>query len=132
MLAVEANLQIVVVLTIGETAATINDVPTEIGSNPVYLSSGNAMIPLRFLAEAFDADVGWDEKTSEITITVGDKVIVVRVGNRIAIVDGEVVEMPVTPEIKSGATFVPLRFITESFGCQLEVVGKKITITYNK
>ncbi|HOO97808.1 MAG TPA: copper amine oxidase N-terminal domain-containing protein [Caldisericia bacterium] len=132
VLAVEANLQIVVVLTIGETAATINDVPTEIGSNPVYLSSGNAMIPLRFLAEAFDADVGWDEKTSEITITVGDKVIVVRVGNRIAIVDGEVVEMPVTPEIKSGATFVPLRFITESFGCQLEVVGKKITITYNK
>ena len=49
----------VVRLTVGSTAYTINGVAHTVAVAP-FMRDGNVMIPLRAVAEAFDAEVRWD------------------------------------------------------------------------
>jgi len=85
-----------------------------------FIKDGRTMVPLRFIAEAFGADVEWIPETKGINIslelTSAVHTIGLQVGNPTAIVDGEVVTLDVAPVIVNGRTFVPLRFIAESFG----------------
>jgi len=58
-------------------------------------------------------------------------VIVLAIGSTTATVNGTSVELDVAPEILGGRTFVPIRFISESFGATVEWLAETqgITIT---
>lgn len=58
----------VIILTIGDNSPTINGKVTTI-DQPMIAISGRTMVPLRFVAEAFGIDVGWDPGTRTVTIT---------------------------------------------------------------
>jgi len=60
----------VVVLTIGDTSPTINGQVVEI-SQPAIIIEGRTLVPLRFVAEAFGAEVVWSSATQTVTITSG-------------------------------------------------------------
>jgi|GEM_PF-2355717 Copper amine oxidase N-terminal domain. len=47
--------------------ATVNGDPVEMEA-PAYLSNGRVMVPLRFFAETFGADVAWDSGDREVRI----------------------------------------------------------------
>ncbi|WP_241078735.1 copper amine oxidase N-terminal domain-containing protein [Natranaerofaba carboxydovora] len=58
-----------VMLFIDEITAYIDDEPHELDSEPyIDEDSDRTMIPFRFFAEAFGADVEWDEDEEEITV----------------------------------------------------------------
>lgn len=63
------------------------------------------------------------EKPKEPTI------IEMVVGNKLAIVNGNVVELKVPPQIISGATLVPFRFVAESFNATVDWDAKTKTVT---
>lgn len=56
-----------IVLTIGVKTATVNGQPKELDQAGV-LMNGRTMVPARFIAEAMDADVIWDEDTKTVDI----------------------------------------------------------------
>lgn len=89
-----------------------------------FIKDGRTMVPLRFIAEAFGANVEWIPETKGINITLELKSAVhtigLQVGNPTAIVDGQVVTLDVAPVIVNGRTFVPIRFIAESFGAKVD------------
>ena len=58
---------IVVVLPIGSTSPTINGEVVEI-DQPAIIANGRTLVPVRFVAEAFGADVKWDPSTKTVTI----------------------------------------------------------------
>jgi hypothetical protein len=97
-------------------------------------------VPLRFVAETFGANVGWEEKEQKITITLEDKNIILWVGKKEALVNDEryYLEVPPKvieiPEIGGGRTVVPLRFVSEALGAQVDWDPdlQIITITYPK
>jgi len=65
-----------IVLTIGKATALVNGKSLAIDPKnskvvPV-ISSGRSMLPLRFVAENLDFQVGWNAKTRTITVTWGD------------------------------------------------------------
>jgi hypothetical protein len=62
----------------------------------------------------------------------GENTIQLDIGKTVALINGQPKLLPVAPEIKSGRTFVPLRFIGESFGATIDWDGEvqMITITY--
>ena len=58
----------VIVLTVGDASPTINGqgVPVD---QPMIAVSGRTLVPLRFVAEAFDVKVDWNPATWTVTIT---------------------------------------------------------------
>jgi len=97
-----------------------------------YIKEGYTMVPLRFVAEAFGAKVGWDDATKTATIDFAGQNMKVVIGSTEAVVDGETVTMPLPAEIVNSRTMVPVRFISEAFGFTVkwDGVARTVTITY--
>ena len=73
-------------------------------------------MPVRYLGEALGANVDWDEVTKTVTVTKGDKSVVLVIGSTIAKVNGADVQMDVAPEIVNGRTMLPARWVAEGLG----------------
>ncbi|MDR1643487.1 MAG: copper amine oxidase N-terminal domain-containing protein [Clostridiales bacterium] len=86
----------------------------------VTLESGRSLVPLRLISETLGATVGWDEKTSTVTINDGDHMITLVIGSTSPQLDGKEIQIDVAPRIIGGYTYVPLRFIAESLSCSVE------------
>lgn len=123
---------VIITLTIGSAIATINDEVIMLEEAP-YIQKGTTMVPLRFVGEAFNAEIEWKNiGKGRIIMKAGENTIQLDIGKTVALINGEPKLLPVAPEIKSGRTFVPLRFIGESFGATIDWDGEvqMITITY--
>jgi hypothetical protein len=117
---VEPKKETTIVLTVDKTKAIINDEPFYLDAAP-YLDLGakRTLVPLRFIGEAFEADVGWNPKSGQISISLAEKEIILSLG-RAEVTVNEVPEKIDSPPTlhSSGRTFVPLRFISEQLGAQ--------------
>ncbi len=111
-------------LQIGNPTPKVNGVFSEPLEVAPFIKDGRTMVPLRFIAEAFGAQVEWIPETKGINITLSLKSVVttigLQVGNPTAIVNGQVVTLDVAPVIVNGRTFVPLRFVAEAFGAKVD------------
>lgn len=57
------------------------------------------------------------------------KVIKLKVGNKVATVDGQELELDAPPQITNGRTMVPVRFISEGLGAEVAWDGNTKTVT---
>lgn len=119
-----------IVLTVGQTEVFLDGTGVTLDTSPVVIN-GRTLIPLRFVGESFGSTVTWDNIRKEIQIAVGTKNILLWIGKNTASVNGENIVLDVAPQLAQGRTMVPLRFVAEAFGCQVdfEPTTKKITIT---
>jgi len=78
------------------------------------------MVPMRVIFEELGANVEWDGTTRTITATSSDLVVRTTVGNRVIDVNGNRITMDVAPVIVDGRTLVPVRFVSEAFGANVE------------
>ncbi|MDD4029351.1 MAG: copper amine oxidase N-terminal domain-containing protein, partial [Caldisericia bacterium] len=99
---------------------------------PPQILQGRTVVPLRFISEAFGANVEWVAETKEITIQWEEHIIQLRIGSSQALVNGQTISLDTPPQILQGRTVVPLRFISEAFGANVEWVAetKEITIQF--
>jgi hypothetical protein len=72
-------------------------------------------MPVRFMAYALGADVGWNEATREVSLTLNGQTLTFPVDGTITPALAAL-GMDVPPMIIDGRTMVPLRFISEFFG----------------
>lgn len=70
-------------------------------------------VPLRFIAEALGAAVGWDGDSSEVTISLDNEILTFTIGQ---IASG----MYEPLQIINNRTFVPLHFVAEFFDAHVE------------
>ncbi|MFZ5946290.1 MAG: copper amine oxidase N-terminal domain-containing protein [Bacillota bacterium] len=82
---------------------------------------GRTLVPFRNLAEALGAEVSWNAEDSQVTVTKGETTIVLTIGEKIALVNGQEVELDVPGEVLNGRTLVPLRFLAEKLGSDIYV-----------
>lgn len=84
--------------------------------------TNRTMVPLRFIAEALGAEVGYDAEKAIIR-REGLEVLVWFNTNK-AMVNGKEVYLDAPAVlVPPGRTMVPLRFISEAFGCKVDWVG---------
>lgn len=123
----------VIHLQVGNKTAMVNDTKKTLQVAPV-IKSGNTMVPLRFIGEAFGATVTWDPVFQIIDISLKGSSIRLQVGTNYASVAGKKVILQGVPVIISGTTMVPIRFISEAFGAQVDwtAATQGIDITYPK
>lgn len=90
---------------------------------------GRAMAPLRPLAEALGADVGWDQETQRITVAWAGATISLRLGEAAALRDGNAVPLDAAPYAENGVTFVPACSMAALFGQTAEWDPAKNLVT---
>lgn len=97
---------------------TIDGNELAVNQSPV-MKQGNVSVPMRDIFEALGADVKWDQKTSTITATRGSKEVILRIGSKLAYIDGVKVTLSVEPAVINGSTMVPIRFVAEALGAKV-------------
>lgn len=102
------------VLIESDNGSVVLDVP-----EPAYIEDGTTMVPLRALCEALGCTVDWDDATQGIAITKGETVVGLTIGSTAATVNGAA-RTVLPPVLKNGTAMIPLRFVSESFGCDVQ------------
>lgn len=96
--------------------------------------SGSMLVPLRVVSNELGAEVKFDNKKQEITISRDDKVIKLVIGKKEATVNGTVVKLRASAKIVNGTTLVPIRFVSEQLDCEAgwDVKNNKVIIKSKK
>lgn len=81
---------------------------------------GRVFIPLRAVVESLGADIKWDAPTQTVRGSKGEREFSLRIGSRDATVNGSPVKLDVPAQLISGTTMVPLRFVAEALGAEVE------------
>lgn len=116
-------------LVIGEKTAYIGSNQSLLDAAP-FIEKGVTLVPIRFIAEAFGATVDYNGALQIININYKGVTIQLQVGSTLAFVDNVPRKLDVAPKIVSSRTFVPIRFISETFGAdvQWDAATKTVTI----
>lgn len=104
---------------------------------PAFIMDGRTLVPIRFISELLGAEVGWDEETSQASITTDDKSIILTIGSPYAVVNGEIVILPngipaALAQVGGVTrTVVPLRFVSEQLGAAVNWDNDSYTAVIN-
>lgn len=93
----------------------VNGKPVKFDVQPV-IKDGRTLVPVRALSEALGAQVAWDPETDSVTITKGETVIMLIIGDDKLYVNGEEIALDVPSSSVNGRTVLPLRAIVEHLG----------------
>ncbi|TLS49573.1 hypothetical protein FE782_24600 [Paenibacillus antri] len=102
----------------------LNEKPVQL-ANGIMLQGGQAFIPLRSVFEQLGATISWDHPTQTVTIQrTGmdhpDLMIEIHYANGEVLLNGQLVELENEPFIINGSAYLPLRFISETLGAQVD------------
>lgn len=127
----------VIKLAIGKSSASIDDAQITL-TPPPFISKNITFVPLRFVSEGLGLQPPlWEAEIKTIVIDLGgDKYLRLIIGSSKAYLDqpdGSIMEimLQAPAQIVSGRTCVPLRLISEQFGCKVDwkASTKEITLT---
>lgn len=87
-----------------------------------YNDAGTVMVPVRFVSEELDGEVKWNGELRQVTIVdpLSGAVLVLTIDSDQAILNGQPVKLLKPAVIKEGSTYVPVRFVSEAFGAEVE------------
>ena len=106
---------------------SINNKQVQFDQMPVKVND-RVLVPLRGIFETLGAVVSWDDSTSTATAIKGDVEISLSIGNTEAFVSGAKKTLDVPSQLINGRTMVPVRFISESLGAQVDWDGDTSTV----
>ncbi len=106
-----------VVMTIDSTEYVVNNNIITGDAAPYVDSNWRTMVPIRALAESFDAEVYWNQDDSTVTIKFdAGTEIVMTVGEETYTVNGAEATMDTEPVNAGDRVYVPIRFAAEGLG----------------
>ncbi len=94
-----------------------------------FIENGRTLVPLRFIGENLGADIQWEGTERRVTYTKGTKVVVLWVGRKDALVNGQSSVLDVPPTIVNDRTVVPLRFVANALEAKVDWDGVNYEIT---
>ncbi|HOH89079.1 MAG: hypothetical protein KBB40_03340 [Clostridia bacterium] len=129
----------VIRLNIGKTDYFVNGQSFTMDAAPVLIG-GRTMLPIKCITDALGADLAWDGTEKKATITKEGTVIEFWINSNTARVNGaetliDADNPSVVPVLlPPGRTMLPLRFISENLGCEVNWNQelKEINLIYGK
>lgn len=117
-----------------EAGVLINEDSLKTDYSP-YIKEGRTFVPIREITEKLGADVKWNGKDKSIKITLNGDVINMQIDNSKVTVNDKKIELDraQAPQLalyskprKETKTMVPLRFISETFGYNVDWNNDKV------
>ena len=87
----------------------------------LFRRQNRTMVPLRFIAETFGADVSWAQDTKTVTIVIDGKVLTMRINQ-------DLEGFGAAPIISNGRTMVPISYISKELGANVIWVPSTKTV----
>ena len=108
----------------------LNGEKMEFDVEPVIIND-RTMVPMRAIFEALGCIVSWDDETQQAIGYKNGKKVVVSIGSNTAFVGTGYQEIDQPPVLLNDRTLVPLRFVSEAYGCQVgwDDATQTVTIT---
>ena len=101
------------------TRVEVNGTPLNSQVAPIQMNN-RTLVPMRAIFNRLGAQVNYDRQTRGITARRGNTDVVLRIGSRYATVNGRNVTLDQAPLVRSRRTLVPLRFVSEALGAQVD------------
>ncbi len=93
------------------------------------VENDRTLVPLRAIFEALGASVSWNEATQTVAASKAGTEIQLTIGQFTAFKNGASVMLSAPPQIIDGRTLVPIRFVSEALGAQVNWNGDTEVIT---
>lgn len=116
---------------IGASKYTLNGVEVDAVA-PSYAANNRTYLAIRDVAHALgiiDSNILWDGANSTVTLMKGDKVVQLKLGSNIMLINGASVTMDVAVEASNGRTFLPAAFVAQGFGATATYDAATNTVT---
>ncbi|MHC1679206.1 MAG: stalk domain-containing protein [Candidatus Cryosericum sp.] len=134
--AATASSSTTVKLWIGNASMSVNGVQQPIdaqGTKPVIVA-GRTLVPIRAVIEAFGGSVAWEPSARKVTVTLGKDSLGLWIGKSQASLNGialaiDSANSAVVPVITNGRTMLPLRFVAESLGIDVQFEATSMMVT---
>ncbi len=116
------------------TVSIVLDGQTLESDIPAFIVDNRTLVPVRIVSENLGAQVTWKQDTRQVQIETGGTSITLTIGSSQALVNGEAVELydgvPATMAAVGSLTrtMVPLRFVTEQLGAQVDFDNDTSTV----
>ncbi len=85
-----------------------------------YIENSRTMVPVRMITEKMGYDVLWNPANRIVTIYSPQRRVVLTIDKEIALVGDDTVRMDTPAVIRQDRTFVPIRFVSENFGYDVD------------
>lgn len=95
------------------------------------IDNGRTLMPFREVFELFDMKVSWDDVNKKATAEKDGIKIEITLGESKAFVNGEEKQLDVPAKIINESTYIPVRFIAESLGYQVNWKDEPQTVIIN-
>lgn len=118
-------------LTIGKAEALLDNNKVVLDAPPV-IEQGRTLVPLRFVGEAFGAVVNWEAQTKQVTVVQKVYSVKLWIGKTNGEINGQPLSMDTPPKVIKERTMVPLRFLAEALGYQVDYQSQNRLITIKK
>lgn len=105
---------------------------------PAIIKDGRTLVPISFITAKIGAKIAWDGDKMQVTIEHNGKNIVLTIDSNQAVVDGKIYDLPSGVPAKLMAyegnyrTMVPVKFITDHLGYDIDWMDKTKTVFINK
>lgn len=116
---------------IDNAAYTVNGVEKTADVAP-FIQDGRTFLPVRFVAEAVgvtDSNIIYNANTKTVTLIKGDRIAQVQIGSKTLLVNGVSVQMDTAAAVKNGRTVLPLRFVAQALGADVQWDEATRTVT---
>lgn len=109
-------------------SVVLNGRVLDMGNTPPSQVGGRVLVPLRGVFESLGATVNYDAPTSTVYATRDATNVRLQLGSSQASVNGQTRVLDVPAQARFGRTLVPLRFVSETLGAQVQWVEAQRTV----
>lgn len=95
-----------------------------VSDSPPVIVDGRTLVPARALFEAMGGTVSWNEASREVSVSVDDVNVKLKINSKKAYINGTEKTLDVPAKIIKNRTMIPVRFVSEAAGCQVSWNGK--------
>ena len=117
----ENRTPIALTMQIGSYTMEVNGEARQLDTAPLLVSPGHTLVPVRFITEALGGEVGWVPEQQKVELWLDGQYFSLLIGQ---LVPGTTV----AAMIQDQRTFVPLRYVMESFGAEVQWFGRQEVI----
>lgn len=118
---VEETVKVNGLFTIGSKTYKLDETEKTMDVAP-YIKNERTYLPIRYAAEALgvsERDITFDQQTGMITLFKGNTIAQLKIGSNKLWINGTEIHMDTAVEIKENRAMLPLRYVAQAFGSQV-------------
>lgn len=103
-------------------------------SKTVYsgeIRRGTTLVPIREVSEFYNAEISWNQIKKQVLVKKDTSLIELTIGKPVATYNGQNVSLLQAPILINNKTYLPARFMAETFGAEIAWYSKEKKATFS-